>query len=67
MARAERPATQIVGEQGHVIHATWSRSGKNLIVTVAENAHWKGYQQVLLSSAQAEELVRFLREGPDSV
>jgi hypothetical protein len=65
MAKEERPATQITGEEEHVVHATWSRSGKNLILTVARNAHWADYRQVLLSPQQADELSRFLAAGPE--
>ena len=65
MPKVERPATQITGEEDHIVHATWSRSGKNLILTVARNASWVDYQQVLLTPSQAEDLSRFLAAGPE--
>lgn len=66
MAKADRPANQIVGEEDHVVHATWSRAGRNLILTVAVDADWDGYTQVLLTHPQADELGRFISAGPDS-
>jgi hypothetical protein len=64
MAREDRPATQLAGEEERIVHATWSRSGKNLILTVGRN--WDDSQQVLLSPDQAVELGEFLRSGPDA-
>lgn len=53
MAKTERPATQFVGEDDQMVHATWSRSGKNLILTVAPNRNCDAAQQVLLSREDA--------------
>ena len=43
-------------EGGH-LHATWSRSGKRLIVTVRRRGEWA---QVELRPQQVEELARYL-------
>jgi hypothetical protein len=37
-------ASVIAGEEQRIVHATWSRSGKNLILTVARYEHWSKYQ-----------------------
>jgi hypothetical protein len=65
MAKTDRRAAQFVGEEDHILHLTWSRSGKNLIVTVARDEHWRDYQQVLLSPEQSADVARFLVAGPD--
>jgi hypothetical protein len=67
MAKQDRPATQLVGEADHIVHITWSQSGKNAIITVARDERWRDYQQVLLSPSQAEELGTFLARGPDAI
>lgn len=60
----DQPATQIEGEDEQVVHATWSRSGRNLILTVAKDAGFSASQQVLLSPEQATELADFMRQQP---
>jgi hypothetical protein len=65
MANEDRPVLALTGEESHILHATWSRSKKNVIVTVARDAHWTAYQQALLTPDQAEQLARFLLAGPD--
>ncbi len=56
----------LTGEESHILHATWSRSKKNVIVTAASDSHWTNSQQVLLTPDQAEQLARFLLAGPDA-
>lgn len=60
---SERPATQIVGDDDAVVHVTWGRSGSRLILTATDTRH-SGERQVLLTRAQAEDLGRFLLDGP---
>jgi hypothetical protein len=54
-----------IGEEDHIVDASWSRSGKNLVLTVAQDPNWQGYAQVLLSPEQASSLAAFLLAGPD--
>ena len=42
-----RPVIELRGEEKHILHATWSRSKKNMILTVARDERWNGYQQLL--------------------
>jgi hypothetical protein len=65
MANEDRPVIQLTGEQNRIVHATWSRSKKNVIVTVAGDEHWSDYQQTLLTPTQAEQLAHFLLAGAD--
>jgi len=65
MAKSEQPVTSLVGDEGHIVHATWSRAGRNLILTVARDGNWSEYTQVVLSQEQAADLGDFLNEGPD--
>ena len=65
MAKIDRPAAQFAGEDGQFIHATWSQSGKNVILTVAPNNKWDVAQQVLLSPEDARGLASFLAAGAD--
>jgi hypothetical protein len=55
---------RLAGEEERFLHATWSRSGKNLILTVGSS--WDDSQQVLLSPDRAVDLGEFLRRGPDA-
>jgi hypothetical protein len=63
--QADRPAIKVTGEEDQILHATWSRSGKNMVLTVAPNRHSDDFQQVLLSTTQAADLARFLAAGPN--
>ena len=67
MAKQDRPATRLVGEEDHIVHVTWSQSGKNAIITVARDERWRDSEQVLLSPSQAAELATFLARGPDAI
>jgi hypothetical protein len=61
MPREERPVISLDDGERNQLHATWSRSGKRLIVTVRSG---KGHEagQVELDSEQAEQLRAFLSE-----
>jgi len=59
----ERPAIRLAGEDDRVLHATWSRSGRSVILTVARGSDWSGAEQVLLSPEDAARLARFLADG----
>ena len=64
MAKAEQPAKKLIGQEGHLAYATWSRAGRNLILTVAADERWSENQQVLLTQQQAAELAEFFLSGP---
>jgi hypothetical protein len=57
MASDERPAIRLEDDEGGHLHATWSRSGKRLIVTVRRRGEWA---QVELRPQQVEEFARYL-------
>lgn len=65
MSKTERPSKSWNGEDGRVLNLTWSRSGRNLIVTVARDGGWRENQQMLLDPTQVVELAEFLQRGPD--
>jgi hypothetical protein len=54
---AEQQVAQFDDDEGGRLHATWSRSGKRLIVTVTRRG---SRAQVELRPAQVEELATFL-------
>ena len=60
----DRPALQLDDDERRFIHATWSRSGKHVIVSVGKS--WDGAGQVELTPEQADRLARFLAAGPDA-
>jgi hypothetical protein len=66
MAKGSRPAIEIIGEEAHVLHATWSRSGRSLILTVARHENLNQNEQVVLGEHDVSELARFLVAGPDA-
>jgi hypothetical protein len=47
---------------GHRLHAVWSRSGKRLMVSVADGPGWDSAGQVELEPEQVEALRQFLAE-----
>jgi hypothetical protein len=61
----EAPSIQLADDERNLLHATWSRSGKRLIVSVAHRGSWDQSAQVELSPEQVATLRSFLREaGP---
>ena len=64
MATEDRPTLKLDGDEERFIHATWSRSGKNVILSVGKS--WDEAEQVLLSPDQAAGLAEFLSAGPDA-
>ncbi|WP_205696314.1 hypothetical protein [Conexibacter sp. SYSU D00693] len=57
MGTDPRPVTEFEDDEGSKLHATWSRSGKRLIVTVERRRQWA---QVELRPEEAAELARWL-------
>ncbi len=64
MAADDCSAIQLDDDEGGQLHATWSRSGKRLIVTVSKRGKWA---QVELQPAQVEELARYLTDDGQSL
>ena len=65
MAQNDRPTIVLDDDEGRRFHATWSRSGKRLIVTVFKSGHSDAHQQVELRPEQADLLQEFLgQSGP---
>jgi hypothetical protein len=62
---SERPALRLDDDERKFLHATWSQSGKRVIVTVGRS--WDEAGQVELTPEQAKRLVAFLEAGPDAV
>ena len=62
--RHDQPVLKVDGDENTIVHATWGRSGKRAIVTVAD-PHHHDPRQVVLTVEQAAELGRFLIAGPD--
>lgn len=54
-----RPTIQLEDEETGKLHATWSRSGKRLTLTVERRGR---YAQVELRPDQVAELARYLKE-----
>jgi hypothetical protein len=59
----ERP-TIVLDDGSSRLHATWSRSGKRLIVTVSGKI---GYQQIELRDQQVAQLARFMSETVEDI
>ena len=57
MPSDERQSIRLKDDEGGQLYATWSRSGKRLIVTVSRRGEWA---QVELRPAQVEALARYL-------
>jgi hypothetical protein len=55
---------RIDGDDKTLIDATWGRSGKRVIITVADPLYHRT-RQVVLTVEQAAELGRFLSAGPE--
>ena len=60
MAREERPAMRLEDEEQNSIHVTWSRTRRVILST-----RGPGRGQIVLTEAQADELIRFLTAGPE--
>jgi hypothetical protein len=63
--RENRPALTIDGDDRTIVHASWGRSGKRAIITVAD-PRYDDPRQVVLTGDQAAALARFLLAGPES-
>jgi hypothetical protein len=59
----ERPALRLDDDERNFLHATWSRSGKRVVVSVGRS--WDEAGQVELTAVQATRLAAFLEAGPD--
>ena len=59
MAKDDRPVIQFDDAENRRLHATWSRSGKHLIVT-ATTSRWENPMPVELRLDQVERLIEFL-------
>jgi hypothetical protein len=64
MARIDRSAITLDDDETRRIHATWSRSGKRLILSIHKTGWSDAYQQVQLRPEQVEELREFLDQPP---
>jgi hypothetical protein len=62
--QTERPALRLDADERNFLHATWSRSGKRVIVSVG--ASWDEAGQAELTPEQAKRLAAFLEAGPDA-
>lgn len=60
MGRGDDTSITLDDDDGHRLHATWSRSGRRLIVSVHEFEFSDAYQQVLLRPDQVDGLRKFL-------
>ena len=63
--QSERPALRLDDDERKFLHASWSRSGKHVIVSVG--ASWDEAGQVELTPEQAKRLAAFLEAGPNPV
>lgn len=59
----ERLSLQLADDAQRFVDATWSRSGKHVIVSVGKS--WDAAGQVELTREQADRLAAFLAAGPD--
>lgn len=59
MASEERRAIRLADDEGGELHATWSRSGKRLILTVDRRGQ---HAQVELRPEQVVEFARYLTD-----
>jgi hypothetical protein len=62
VSEQERRVIQFDDSEGHQLHAVWSRSGKRLIVSVADGPGWDSAGRVELTPEQVDALRRFLSE-----
>lgn len=58
----KRRAIALDDDENHRLHASWSRSGKRLMVTVAKTTTWSESRYVELRPEQVEKLIQFLTE-----
>jgi hypothetical protein len=65
MPRTDRPVIVLDDDESKRLHATWSRSGKRLIVTVTTKTFGTPYAQVELRPEQVAELRDFLSLHPE--
>ena len=63
MTKPERPTVLIEDAERKFVHATWSRSGKRVILSVGRS--WGDGGQVELTPDQASDLAAFLTASPD--
>ena len=63
--QSERPAVRLDDDEQKFLHATWSQSGKRVIVSVGGS--WDEAGQVELTPEQAKRLATFLEAGPGAV
>jgi hypothetical protein len=61
---SERPVLRLDDDERKFLHATWSRSGKRVIVSVGRS--WDDPGHVELTPEQAMRLAAFLEAGPDA-
>jgi hypothetical protein len=61
----ERPALRLEDAERKFLHATWSRSGKRVILSLGRS--WDETAQVELTPEQAERFAAFLQAGPDAL
>ena len=61
---SERPVIRIEDDERNVVHITWARSGKRLIVSIA-GPQWDDPRQCTLTPEDAQRLARFLAAGPE--
>ncbi len=64
-AQHERPLIHLVGDDDRKLHATWSRSGKRLIVSVYRDVN--SPIQIELTESQVSELGQFLLESREDM
>jgi hypothetical protein len=62
MPKEQRPAIQIDDAEGNRLHATWSRSGKHLIVSVVPAGKGRQASQIELDGERLARLEEFLQE-----
>jgi hypothetical protein len=60
----ERPVVEFEDTEHNRLHATWSRSGKRLILSVIGRGRWDEAKQVELDPEQVQELRTLLDETP---
>jgi hypothetical protein len=65
MARSDRPVIVLDDDENQRLHATWSRSGKRLIVTVTTTRFEAPHAEVELRPEQVSELCGFLGSSPE--
>jgi hypothetical protein len=59
---ADRQSITLDDSERNRLHGTWSRSGKNLILTIMDSKRSPTMQQIELRPEQVETLVTFLSD-----